>query len=64
MLSALSLDLVERDTIDTRCTVVRTTSVVGFLDDIGPSDLVPKGVEAKSRFSLSFRLQRGLELLN
>jgi hypothetical protein len=47
MLSALSLDLVERDTIDTRCTVVRTTSVVGFLDDINPSDLVPKGVEAK-----------------
>jgi hypothetical protein len=44
MLSALSLDLVERDTIDTCCTVVRTTSVVGFLDDIGSSDLVPKGV--------------------
>jgi len=38
--------------------------VVGFLDDVSPSDLVPKGVKAKGRFSLSFRLQRGLELLN
>ena len=54
MLLALSLDLFERDPIDARCAVVRTTTVVGFLDDISPSDLVPKGEKRRAGSALAF----------
>src|SRR5215213_11710702 len=37
---------------------------VGFLQDGLATDLVPERVEAEVWFSLSFRLQRGLERLN
>src|SRR5580692_11274910 len=40
------------------------TTAIGFKQDVLATDLVPKGVEAEGWFSLSFRLQRGLQLLN
>ena len=50
--------------LDTRSPVVGTTAAVGFRDDVRPAGLVSEGMEPEGRFSLSFRLQRGLELLN
>ena len=43
---------------------IGAAATIGFLQDVLTTDLVPEAVEAESRFSLSFRLQRGLERLN
>jgi len=53
-------DLVERHPVAARSTVVAAARSVGFFEDVGPTHFVPQRVESESRFSLSFRLQRGL----
>jgi hypothetical protein len=53
-------DLVERHPVAAWGTVISTARSVCFFEDVGPTYFVPQRIEPKSRFSLSFRLQRGL----
>jgi hypothetical protein len=55
-LLSLSVDLLERLPVDPRCSGVRTAASVGFLKNVLPANLVPKSIEAKGWFSLSFHL--------
>src|SRR5271154_1320850 len=63
-LKAIGVDPFERLAITPRRSRIRATTAIGFKQDVLATDLVPKGVEAEGWFSLSFRLQRGLQLLN
>jgi hypothetical protein len=63
-LKAMGVDPFERLAINPRRPRIRATTAIGFKQDVLATDLVPKGVEAEGWFSLSFRLQRGLQLLN
>jgi hypothetical protein len=63
-LKAMGVDPFERLVINPRRPRIRATTAIGFKQDVLATDLVPKGVEAEGWFSLSFRLQRGLQLLN
>src|SRR5580693_6426808 len=63
-LKAMGVDPFERLAINPRRSRIRATTAIGFKQDVLATDLVPKGVEAEGWFSLSFRLQRGLQLLN
>ena len=60
----LGFDRVERHPVEARRAVVGTTATIGFRQDVRSTDLVPESIEPESRFSLRFRLQRGLERLN
>ena len=63
-LKAMGVDPFERLAINPRRSRIRAAAAIGFKQDVLATDLVPKGVEAEGWFSLSFRLQRGLQLLN
>ena len=52
----LVLDRRKGDAINACRPAVRTAAAVSLVEDVRPADLVPKAVEAKGRFSLSFRL--------
>ena len=63
-LDAVGLDRLEGLTIAARRAAIGAAASVRFGQNIGSADLVPQGVEAIGRFSLGFRLQRGLQLPN
>src|SRR3712207_6009590 len=63
-LHPLGFNLSEAHAIHPRRSRIGAAASVGFLQDVLATDLVPKRVEAEVWFSLSFRLQRGLERLN
>jgi hypothetical protein len=63
-LDAVGLDRLEGLAVDTRRAAIGAAASVCLGEDIGAADLVPQRVEAISRFSLGFRLQRGLQLPN
>jgi hypothetical protein len=60
-LPSRGLDGRERLAVHAGCTAVAAACAVSFRQDIRAADLVPQGVEAEGWFSLSFRLQRGLQ---
>ena len=63
-LNSLGFDRLERFSVDPRRPGIRPATSVSFQQNVLAIGFVPEGVEAEGWFSLSFRLQRGLELLN
>ena len=60
LLRALGVDPRERLAIHPCCSRVGAAATVGFRQNVRSADFVPQGIEPEGRFSLSFRLQRGL----
>src|SRR4029450_6296960 len=64
LFNAVRLDLLERLAVRARGAGIVPTAPIRLGQDVRPADLVPQAVEAEGWFSLSFRLQRSLQLPN
>jgi len=53
---SVEVDLAERFAVHPRRSRVGAAPTISFLQNVFSADLVPKGIEAEGRFSLSFRL--------
>jgi hypothetical protein len=60
----MGIDPFECLAINPRRSGVRAAAAASLKQDVLATDLVPEGAEAEGWFSLSFRSQRGLKLLN
>jgi hypothetical protein len=60
----MRFDPLKRLAVHARRAPMQAAPAGGFPQDVLPIQLVPQAIEAKTRFGLSFPVQRHLQLLN